>query len=33
MIRFEDILDKIESYNPGFDEELLEDTLGEAFVR
>jgi (p)ppGpp synthase/HD superfamily hydrolase len=24
MIRFEDILDKIESYNPGFDEELLQ---------
>src|SRR6058998_361509 len=24
MIRFEDILDKIESYNPGFDEELLD---------
>jgi GTP pyrophosphokinase len=23
MIRFEDILDKIETYNPGFDEELL----------
>src|SRR5713101_9134710 len=24
MIRFEDILNKIESYNPGFDEELLQ---------
>ena len=24
MIRFEDILDRIESYKPDFDEELLE---------
>jgi GTP diphosphokinase / guanosine-3',5'-bis(diphosphate) 3'-diphosphatase len=27
MIRFEDILDKIESYKPGFDEELLQKRL------